>query len=298
MRAMDIVPIATRVPAWLLALLSIVAVQLAAALSTGLFDAVGPAGTVWLRLTAGALMFLALRRPRLRGRTRRELGYAVALGATTGAMTVLFLSSVARLPLGTAVAIEFLGPLAVAVIGARSLVRLAGPVLALVGVLILTEPWSGAVDRLGILYAAGAAVGWGGYILLTQRVGDRFDGLEGLSITIPIAAVVAAIPGVPQATGNITLEIVLAAIGLALLQPMVVFACELLALRRLTTSAFGTLMALEPAVGTAVGVAILSQLPTFMQVIGVALVVIAGIGAARGGHRATSGEDAARPMIG
>jgi inner membrane transporter RhtA len=280
-----VIDAAERVPAWFLAGLSIVAVQLAAAFSTGLFDAVGPAGTVWLRLTAGALMFLAIRRPTLRGRTRRELGYAVALGATTGIMTVLFLSAVARLPLGTAVAIEFLGPLAVAVIGTRSLVRLAWPVLALIGVLLLTEPWSGTVDGLGILYAAGAGLFWGTYILLTQRVGDRFSGLEGLSITIPIAALVSAVVGLPQAAGHISFEIVLASIGLALLQPVAVFALELLALRRLTTSAFATLMALEPGVGTLIGVAILAQLPTPQQALGTGLVVIAGIGAARGGHR-------------
>jgi len=276
---------AERVPAWSLSLLSIVAVQLAAALSTGLFASVGPAGTVWLRLTAGALIFLTLHRPNLRGRTRADLAAAVALGATTGVMTVLYLSAVARLPLGTATAIEFLGPLTVAVIGARSLLRLAWPLLALIGVLLLTEPWSGAVDRLGILYAAGAAVGWGSYILLTQHVGDRFAGIEGLSITIPIAAAVAAVVGVPQAAGHITLEIIAASIGLALLQPVIVFAAELLALRRLTTSAFGTLMALEPGVGTAIGIAILAQIPTLQQVIGTSLVVLAGMGAARGGHR-------------
>jgi len=286
---------AERVPAWSLAVLSIVAVQLAAAFSTALFASVGPAGTVWLRLTAGALIFLALHRPRLRGRTRAELVAAVALGATTGIMTVLFLSSVARLPLGTAVAIEFLGPLTVAVIGTRSLVRLAWPVLALVGVLLLTEPWSGTVDRLGILYAGGAAVLWGSYILLTQRVGDRFAGIEGLSITIPIAAAVSAVVGVPQAAGHITLEIVAASIGLALLQPVIVFASELLALRRLTTSAFGTLMALEPGVGTAIGIAILAQLPTVQQIVGTALVVLAGIGSARGGQRVVPETSAALP---
>ena len=294
----SVIHAAERVPAWVLAVTSIVAVQLAAAFSTGLFDAVGPAGTVWLRLTAGALIFLALHRPRLRGRSRGELAYAVALGATTGIMTVLFLSSVARLPLGTAVAIEFLGPLTVAVLGTRSLVRLAWPILALVGVLLLTEPWSGAVDRLGILYAVGAGVFWGTYILLTQRVGDRFAGIEGLSITIPIAAAVSAVVGIPQAAGHITAEIVAASIGLALLQPVIVFACELLALRRLTTSAFGTLMALEPGVGTAIGIVVLAQLPTLQQVLGTALVVVAGVGAARGGHRVPGPQPQERPQAG
>jgi inner membrane transporter RhtA len=276
---------AERAPAWMLAILATLAVQVAAALSTGLFDQVGPGGTVWLRLSAGALIFLTLRRPRLRGRTRKELAFALVLGAVTGTMTVLALSAIALIPLGTAVAIEFLGPLTVAVIGTRSLWRLVWPILALGGVLLLTEPWSGGVDRLGIVYAAGAAVGWGTYILLTAQVGDKYDGLEGLSITIPIAALTTAAVGVPQAAGHVTLGVVAAAVGLALLAPILVFALELLALRRLTTSAFGTLMALEPAVGTGIGGLLLAQLPTLLQAAGIVLVVGAGIGAARGGQR-------------
>jgi inner membrane transporter RhtA len=280
-------PLATveRVPAPLLALLAIISVQLGAALSTELFSAVGPAGTVFLRMTAGALILVAVHRPTLRGRSRRELAYAVALGATTGAMTVLFLEAVARIELGTVVAIEFLGPLGVAVIGTRSLRRLVWPALGLGGVLLLTQPWSGHADAVGILLAAGAGFGWGVYILLTARVGDRFEGIEGLSVTIPIAAGVAAIFGLPQAAGHITIDVLLAAAGLALLQPIAVFGLEMLALRRITTSAFGTLMALEPGVALLVGALLLSQLPTAAQVAGIALVVAAGIGAARGGAR-------------
>jgi inner membrane transporter RhtA len=284
------IAVADRVPAWLLAMLAILSVQLGAALSTDLFDAVGPAGTVFLRMTAGAVILVALRRPRLRGKTRRELLYAVGLGATTGAMTVLFLEAVARVPLGTVVAIEFLGPLGVAVIGTRSLLRLAWPALGLAGVLLLTEPWSGSIDTPGILLAAGAGLGWGIYILLTARVGDRFAGIEGLSITIPIAALVAAVFGLPQAAaGQVTFVVVLAAIGLALLQPIAVFGLEMLALRRITTSAFGTLMALEPAVALAIGGLLLAQLPSALQVVGIGLVVLAGIGAARGGGREPAG---------
>jgi inner membrane transporter RhtA len=281
---------ADRVPAWLLALLAILSVQLGAALSTSLFQAVGPAGTVFLRMTAGAVILVALRRPTLRGRSRRELAYAVALGATTGAMTVLFLEAVARIPLGTVVAIEFLGPLGVAVIGTRSLRRLLWPVLGLIGVLLVTEPWSGTADLIGIVLALGAGLGWGMYILLTARVGDRFAGIEGLSITIPIAAVVAAFFGLPQAAaGHVTFEVVLAVAGLALLPPIAVFGLEMLALRRITTSAFGTLMALEPGVALVVGGLLLAQLPSALQVVGIALVVLAGIGAARGGGREPTG---------
>jgi inner membrane transporter RhtA len=276
-----------RAPAWSLAILSMTSVQLGTALATGLFEAVGPAGTVWLRFTAGGLIFLAMRRPRLRGRPRRELLSGLALGAVTGAMSVLFLSAVARIPLGTTVAIEFVGPLAVSVGSDRRVGRLALPVLALGGVLLLTEPWvAGAVDPVGVLLAAGAAAGWGLYIVLTAHVGDRFEGLEGLSLTIPVAAITAAVVGVPQATaGSVTPLVLVAAAGLAILQPVLPFSLELLALRRLSKAAFGTLMALEPAIGLLIGAIVLAQMPTALQALGIALVVVAGIGAARGGGR-------------
>lgn len=274
-----------RLPAWSLAVLAIVSVQLGSAFATGLFGSIGPAGTVWLRHTFGALLFLAIRRPRLRGRSRGELAAAVGLGVITGMTTVCFLTAVSLIPLGTAVAIEFLGPLVVSVIGARSLSRVIWPVLAFAGVLVLTEPWAGAVAPLGIALAGAAAFGWGAYILLTARIGDRFEGLEGLSITIPIAALAAAFFGAPQAIANVTPLIALATLGLALLQPVSVFALELTALRRLTTTAFGTLMALEPAAGMLVGALILAQIPSPVQVAAVALIVVAGVGATRGGAR-------------
>jgi len=210
---------------------------------------------------------------------------ALALGVATGMITVSFLTAIERIPLGTAVAIEFLGPLTVAVIRSHRRSLLVWPALALVGVLLLTEPWQGTVDPVGIALAAVAACGWGTYIVLTQHIGDRFAGLQGLSITIPVAAVTAAVIGIPQAAGNITWPIVAAAFGLALLLPVIPFSLEMLALRRLTTAAFGTLMALEPAFGLLMGVLVLSQIPHVGQVVGVALVVIAGIGAERSGHR-------------
>ncbi len=289
--------ISERVPPWSLAVLSMTLIQLGAALSTGLFDVVGPSGTAWLRLCAGAAIFLILRRPRLRGRSRGELAGALGLGVISGLMTMSFLSALARIPLGTTVAIEFLGPLAVAVVGTRRLRRLAWPAMALGGVLVLTEPWTGAVDVLGIAFAAGAAAGWGSYILLTARVGDRFAGLEGLSVTIPVAAITATLVAAPGAAAHVTPLVVLAAVGLALLMPVIPYSLELLALRRLTTSAFGTLMALEPAIAMAMGAAILAQLPTPLQAAGVALVVVAGVGATRGGARPTAAGQAIVPLL-
>ena len=289
--------LADRAPAWSLALLAMTLIQVGAAFSTGLFEVVGPAGTAWLRLCAGAAIFLALRRPRIRGRSRRELAGALGLGVTSGLMTLAFLNALARIPLGTTVAIEFLGPLTVAVIGIRSPSGLAWPVLALAGVLALTEPWTGAVDPVGIAFAAAAGLGWGVYILLTAQVGDRFEGLEGLSVTIPVAAVVATIIAGPDAAGRVTPGAVAIAFGLALLMPVIPYSLELLALRRLTTSAFGTLMALEPAIAMLMGMVVLAQVPTALQVAGVALVVIAGIGATRGGNRASAAGEVAIPLI-
>ena len=286
----------SRVPAWSLAVAAMLSVQLGAAFSTNLFASVGPAGTSWLRLTMGALIFLAIKRPTLRGVGRHDLVVVFALGVATGLLTTAFLNAVDRIPLGTAVAIEFLGPLGVAVVRSHDRRSLVWPALALVGVLLLTEPWQGEIDLVGVGFAALSGVCWATYIVLTQQVGDRFSGLEGLSITIPVAAVTAAFFGVPQAWGHLTWQVLAAALGLALLLPVIPFSLELLALRRLTTAAFGTLMALEPAIGVVAGVAILGQVPHALQVAGVVLVVAAGVGAERNGHRDDGAGDHEPPM--
>jgi inner membrane transporter RhtA len=199
--------------------------------------------------------------------------------------------------LGTTVAIEFLGPLGVAVARSHSRRALVWPLLAFAGVIAITQPWTGHIDPLGLLFACLAGSGWAAYIILTQRVGDVFSGLKGLAITIPIAAVVSAFIGVPQAWGHITPVILLQSFGLALLMPVIPFALELAALRRLTTAAFGTLMALEPALGTLFGVLLLSQVPDLLQIVGVALVVAAGVGAERSGHRNPNEHEVVAPQI-
>ncbi|MDX5318506.1 MAG: EamA family transporter [Actinomycetes bacterium] len=260
-------------------------VQLGSALSVNLIAAVGPAGTAWLRLTAGALIFLALVRPPLREIRRADVPVLLALGVATGLMSTLFLAAIERIPLGTAVAIEFLGPLTVAAVRSHSTRMITWPALALLGVVLLTEPWQGEINLAGVGFAALGATGWGTYILLTQRIGDRFTGIQGLSIKIPIAAAAAAVVGVPQAAGHITPGILAAALGLALLLPVLPFALEMLALRRMTHTAFGTLMSLEPAFGLLIGLIVLRQSPSWLQVLGIVLVVSAGAAAQRGGLR-------------
>ena len=159
------------------------------------------------------------------------------------------------------------------------------PGLAALGVVLLTEPWQGTVDPVGVLYALAAAACWAGYILLTQRVGDEVAGINGLAVSMPVAGLVSTVVVGPSVFERMTPEILLIGIGLAIMLPVVPFALEMMALRRLTTAAFGTLMALEPAFAMIVGLLILSQVPGSAGVVGICLVVAAGIGAARMGAR-------------
>jgi inner membrane transporter RhtA len=152
-------------------------------------------------------------------------------------------------------------------------------------VLLLTEPWHGGVDRLGVAFALAAAVCWAAYILLTQKVGDEVAGLRGLAVSMPVAGLVATAVAGPTVLPHLTWTVVLAGLGLALLVPIVPFTLELLALRRLTTAAFGTLMALEPAIALMIGAVVLRQTPGVAAATGVAFVVVAGIGAERTGGR-------------
>lgn len=280
------------VPPWGLAVTAMLSVQLGSALSVDLIGQVGAAGTAWLRLSMGAVIFLIIARPPLSKVRSQDVPVLLGLGVTTGLVTIGFLSALEHIPLGTAVAIEFLGPLTVAALRTHSTRALIWPGLALCGVVLLTEPWRGEVNLIGVMYAALAAIGWGIYITLTQRIGDRFTGISALSLTIPVAALTAAIIGVPQAAGHLNLGVFAAAAGLAVLLPVLPFALEMLALRRMTATAFGTLMSLEPAMGLLLGLIVLHQQPSPIQLAGILLVVLAGAAAQRGGRRTPSFEPA------
>lgn len=263
-----------------MALASMLCVQLGLALSVGLFDRIGSAGAAWLRLAWAGILLVILVRPNLSRIGRGNLISCVALGVVTAGVTILFMAAVARIPLGTASALEFLGPLAVAVLRSRG-ASVLWPGLAALGVLALTEPWRGEIDPLGVGFAMAAAVCWAGYILLTQRVGDGLTGLTGLAVSMPVAALVATAVAGPGVVAALTPELILVGLGLAILLPVVPFSLEMLALRRLTTAAFGTLMCLEPALALVIGLVVLGQLPGVAPIVGLVLVVTAGIGVQR-----------------
>jgi inner membrane transporter RhtA len=270
-------------------------VQVGAAASVHLLDRLDPAGVVWLRLAWAGVILLVIARPRpssfieagsfqsVASFRRSALVACIALGVITALMSLLFMEAVARLPLGTASALEFLGPLGVAIL--RGGGRRAWPALAGVGVLLLTEPWRGGADVVGVACALGAALCWAAYIVLTQRVGDDVTGLQGLGVSLPVAAIVVTLVAGPASFGQLTWQLVVVGLGLALLIPVLPFTLELLSLRRLTASAFGTLMSLEPALAVVVGLLFLGQVPSVWSVLGIACVVVAGVGAERHGAR-------------
>ena len=271
----------------LMAMGSMVCVQLGLAISVSLIDRIGTEGAAWLRLAWAGVLFLIIVRPRAAAFTRSTFVASVVLGVVTATITLLFMAALDRIPLGTASALEFLGPLGVAVAHGKGGQRLLWPGIAAIGVVLLTHPWAASVDPVGVLYALGAAVCWAGYILLTQRVGDEVAGINGLAVSMPVAGVVATIAVGPSVIERMTPEILVMGIGLALLLPVVPFALEFVALRKLTAAAFGTLMAMEPGLAMVIGLVLLHQVPGPSGVVGICLVVAAGIGAARAGSRQT-----------
>jgi inner membrane transporter RhtA len=268
-----------------MALGSMVCVQFGLAIAVSLIDDIGVEGAAWLRLAWAGILLLVIVRPRRAAFTRNSFLMCVLLGIVTAAITLLFMAALDRIPLGTASALEFLGPLGVAVARGRGQARFLWPGVAAIGVLLLTQPWSGTVDLVGVGYALAAAVCWAGYILLTQRVGDEVAGINGLAVSMPVAGLVATLTVGPAVFDRMSPEILLIGVGLAILLPVVPFALELLALRRLTAAAFGTLMSLEPALAMVIGLTVLGQVPSALAVVGIVFVVAAGVGAARTGAR-------------
>ncbi|WP_231646467.1 EamA family transporter [Mycolicibacterium mengxianglii] len=264
---------------------SMLCVQLGLAVAVTLIDRLGADGTAWLRLGWAGVLMLVIVRPRPSAFTRRSFGYSVALGVVTALITLLFMAALERIPMGTASALEFLGPLGVAVATAGAGRRVLWPALAAVGVLLLTQPWAGHVDLIGVGFALTSAIFWACYIVLTQRVGDDVAGANGLAVSMATAGLVATIAVGPLAFGRLTPELILFGLGLAVLLPVIPFTLEFFALRRLTTSAFGTLMSLEPAFAMVIGLIILHQVPGPAAMAGIGFVVVAGIGAARAGAR-------------
>ncbi len=277
-----------------MALVAMLCVQLGVAASVGLFDDIGAEGAACLRLAFAGLILLAFVRPRRSAFSRSGFIAALGLGVAIAVVTMCFMAAVDRIPLGTASALEFLGPLSVAVMRGRGGTKV-WPAIAAIGVLLLTEPWHGALDPVGVALALTAAVAWASYILLSQRVGDEVAGLQGLAVSMATAGLISSAVVGPGLVGDLTPAVLLAGVGLAILLPVIPFALEMLALRRLTVTAFGTLMSLEPAMALVIGLVVLGQTPGLAAAAGIGFVVVAGIGAERTGARPSAPGATRRP---
>jgi inner membrane transporter RhtA len=271
-----------RAPSSGLVLGAIGSVQFGAAVAATLFHSIGPGGAVWLRLLFGTLILLPLWRPRWRGRPRRELFLAFLFGLVLASMNFAFYSAIHRIPLGIAVTIEFVGPLVVAIAGSRRPVDLVWVALAAAGILALTRGGVQHLDGLGVALALVAGCLWGAYILINARVGQAYEGGTGLSLAMCVATVLMIPVGVAQGGSNL-LEprslLLGAAVGL--LSSAIPYSFENEALRRIDPGVFGVLMSIEPAVAALAGFLLLGQGLAGREVIGIALVVAASVGAAR-----------------
>lgn len=261
-----------------LTVVSMASVQLGDAWSVSLIATTGAAGAAWLRAGFGAVLLLVLIRPRVRSTTLHQWRAIASLGAASAILSLSFLGALHHLSLGMAVAIEFLGPLGVAVRRGRRR-GLVWVVVALAGVLALTQPWHGAVPVVGIALAATSAVAWAACILLTGQVGQRVPGLDGVALAMPVAALLLTPWGSAAALGHLEAGTTVQALGLAALMPALPFVLETAALRRLPQAGFATLMSLEPALAAVVGAIFLHQRLGFPHIVGGLLVVAAGAGA-------------------
>lgn len=264
--------------------------ELGAAIAVRVFPETGPLGMVMLRLVFSAVLLLAIARPRLAGRTRRDWAAVLAFGVVLAAMNSLFYLAIERLALGVAVTIEVLGPLVLSIVASRRASAWLWAVLALGGVVALGGGGWESLDPLGVVFALAAALTWALYILASARVGRTFERIDGLALAMAVGAVLSLPLGVATA-GSALVRIDVLALGaaVAVLSSALPYALELIALRRISASVFGILMSASPAIAALVGLAVLGQQLSWPQIVGIVLVIAASAGAvASAGRRAVA----------
>ena len=275
-------PVLSRIPSPALVLGAIGSIQFGAALATTLFTRLGPAGAVTERLVTATLVLLLIWRPSVRNRTRREWLLVALFGAILGAMNLLFYEALHRIPLGIAVTLEMVGPLAVAVGGSRRVRDLVWVGLAAVGILALARGRAHGLDGLGVAFALLAGSLWGVYILVNARVGRAFAGGTGLALAMIVASLLVLPFGVAQAGSHLlTLHALVIGAAVGLLSSAIPYTLEVESLRRIAAPVFGVLMSLEPGVAALAGFLVLGQGLSARALLGIALVVAASVGASR-----------------
>lgn len=265
--------------AWLLGL-SMISVQVGAGFASRLMAVTGAPAAVLFRQGGAALVLLALARPSLRGRSRREWATIVAFGAVLATMNTSFYAAVERLPLGVAVAIELTGPLGLAAVLSRRAADVAWVAMALGGVVLLGEG-GGGLDGVGIVLALVAAVAWAGYILLSRSAGRHSSGVGSLGLAMAVAALLVAPWGVRAGAVLARPDVVAQGVLVAVLAGLVPFSLELVALRTVPARVFGVLMSLSPVAAAASGFVLLGERLPARALVAMALVIAASVATVR-----------------
>lgn len=270
-----------RVPAAALFAVSGFSQYYGAALAIGLFATLPALGVSWWRIALSAVLLLIWRRPWRSRWTARELAASALFGVVLAAMNLAFYLAIDHLPLGIAVSIEFLGPVAVAAITGRGrrerwgIVLAAGGVVLLAGSTVSADGWTGStVIGLVAIVVSGAC--WAGYILLGRRIATRRDGIGSLAVGMTAGALVFVPFGVGSFVAVVTdPRTLLLLAGVALFSSVVPYAIEQVVLRRVSAAQFAILLALLPLCAAIIGAVVLHQLPTAWEIVGMALVCVA-----------------------
>jgi inner membrane transporter RhtA len=266
-------------PAPTLVIGSMVSTQLGSTLAKSLFGQVGPLGMVALRVGLAAVVLMAWQRPRLRGHSLQDYRLLVAFGLSLAVMNSLFYASIARIPIGVAVALEFSGPLLVALLHSRRWLDGLWVALAAVGIVLLSPLRGTSLDSLGVAFALMAGVAWGLYIVLSAQVGRSFKGGEGLALSMAIGGL-ALLPLGLASTGFALFNpvILLLGLGVAILASALPYSLEMTALRRMPVNVFGVLLSLEPAIASIISFVGLGESLTVQMMVAIGLIMIAAAG--------------------
>ncbi|MET9952950.1 EamA family transporter [Streptomyces sp. NPDC006339] len=257
-------------------------VQFGSALAVLLMPRAGALGVVTLRLVLAAVVLLAVCRPKVRGYGRADWGTVLAFGAAMSGMNILFYLAVDRIPLGAAVTLEVLGPLALSVFASRRLVNLLWAGLALGGVVLLSGGGFDRLDPAGAGFALAAGAMWATYIVFSARTGRRFPQADGLALAMAFGAVLSLPFGIVEAGDRLLVPSTIGlGLAVALMSSVLPYTLELLALRRLPAPTFAILMSLEPAIAATAGFLVLHQALGLTDALAIALVIAASMGAVR-----------------
>lgn len=274
------------IPPFPAVLLSIISVQVGAALAKGLFPILGATGTTTVRIGISALILLAFNRPNIKNLSKAQWKAVIPYGICLGAMNGIYYLSLSRIPLGLAVALEFIGPLMLSVFTSKRMIEYLWALLALAGIALIS-PWNGdGIDLLGAGMALLAGVFWAGYIVLGKRTSTVIDGSQAVTIGMVFAILVILPFGIADGgLTNFTTSMIPSAIALGLLCSAIPFSLEIKALKQMPAKTFSILMSMEPAVAAICGLLLLNEFLSFVEWTAVVLIVIASLGATLTGEQ-------------